>query len=170
MKVKPVKMEEISLSHVMVGDIFTFNGKKFIKLAESDNLDCVPAITLLPVEYIDITKNQNESVEQRAVAEYVKFVQSHKHGDIAFCYMPDADMYRKYSAAIKPHMKAYISEAWYVDNGENDSLSAGEFYYIDNIGDLHKATEKKLSTMNFDMLGVIVLYSIEQCAKVFIPY
>ena len=169
MKVNPVRVEKMPLSQLTIGEIFTFNGVKFIKLAELDEMEAVPVLTLHAVKLVEVISADNVSVEQKAFSEFVKFSQKMKHDDMVSCALPDTDDFRKYKNSIMPHYNSYINECWYVDNGENDDMFSGEFFYIDRFADVHKGkTGHEIPMNTFDKLGVRILCSIEPCANVFV--
>lgn len=166
MKVKPVVVNKIPLSDVEIGEVFSFNGVRYIKLADGEDfLDGISAITLNSVDYVEINNNQEICVEQKAFAKYRNFVINHKHNDIIAADLPDTDIYREYIKIIKP----YVNEAWYLDNGENDDMHGCEFFYVDKFADLRKGIPNKSITLHvIEKLGIRVVHYFEPYTDVFV--
>lgn len=166
MKVKPIIVYKVPLSDVEIGEVFSFNGIRYIKLADGDDFfDDISAITFNPVAYININDNQDISVEQKVFAKYRNFVINHKHNDLIASDIPDADMYREYINIIK----TYVDEDWYIDNGENDGIQGNEFFYADKFADLRKGCpDKPIALHTVEKLGVRVVHYFEPYATVFV--
>ncbi len=164
MKVKPVEVINIPMYDVEVGEYFSYNGKKYMKIDFGEEYDGVTAITLNPISYVQVN-NQTTSIEQRAFAEYMKFRTTQKCSDIIDFELPDTDFCQEYSDILKQH----LDDVWYVDNGDNDNLYKDEFFYMNRFSELQKGKpDKQIPFQNVDKLGVRVVCFFEPYAEVFV--
>ena len=164
MKVKPFEVIKIPMYDVEIGEVFSYNGNNYIKIDCGEEYDGVTVVTLNPVAYIQVN-NQTKSVEQNAFAEYMKFRTAQKNSDIIDFELPDTDFCKEYAVLLKQH----FDDAWYVDNGDNDTLHKDEFFYVNRFSELQKGTpDKQVPFQTIDKLGVRVVCYFEPYAEVFV--
>ena len=78
-------------------------------------------------------------------------------------HRPDADDLRLFGSVMENHIK----DIWYVDNGVDDSLSDGEYFYVDEDCNLNKGNEYDEREDGVSRrLGLRALYSIDPDAIV----
>ena len=166
MKVKPVKLEKVRLMDVELGETFTFNGLKYIKLAEDSIVYAVPALSISSVATVNISQNLGISVEKKVVDAYFKAMKTHMCANLVETALPDADIFRKYNAIINKE----ISDCWYVDNGTDDLLCGDEFMFVDNLKNLRTGSPSNAITQQITdgKLNVRILGYIEPFAEVLV--
>ena len=171
-KVKPVKVQRLAAEDVAIGELFTLNGVQYVKLSDyDDTISCsrvvgILATTVLPLctfDSVHCIKNK-KSVENRAVDMFMSAIADIEcDGNIITYGMPDADDLRQFGSV----MEHYIKDVWYVDNGVNDSLSDGEYFYVDEDCNLNKGNEYDEREDGVSRrLGLRALYSIDPDAIV----
>ena len=165
MKVKPVAVEKSYLRDVRPGEIFTYKGKRYIKLAEDYNLNGTPSLSLHPINTINIVEHLETSVEQKVIVAY--FATIGRPDDICLVgfQIPDADDYRAFHRQIDPH----IHDAWYLDNGKQDVLKSGEFMFVDSENNLCQGVPSDINIINkVQNLNIRTIAFIEPFAEVFV--
>lgn len=164
MKVKPIVVIKIPMYDVEIGEVFSYNGIRYIKIDSGEEHDGVTVITLNTINDIQVD-NQTTSVEQQAFGEYIKFRKTQKNSDIIDFELPNTDFCREYASLLKHH----FDDAWYVDNGDNDNLYKDEFFYMNRFANLQKGKpDKQVPIHNIDKLGVRVVCFFEPYAEVFV--
>ena len=168
-KVKPTKMLRTRLNQVADGSIFTHNGIRYIRLSSDHEYGRgVFATTLYP----SCTLPSNcmgvygRSLEERIVDAFIDNVCFTTHPDIITYGVADADDYRNYIDFLRPH----INDCWYVDMGVEDSLEEGEYFYVDEFGNLEKGNEcdEQIDSV-VRTIGLRAMYWFEPKAEVLIP-
>jgi hypothetical protein len=144
--VRPIRVRKMPLEDVPVGSLFRLGNVRYIKLSDYDdainNMATVGvlATTLIPLCVFDSVcrgKDGNKSIEERAVTLFISATKDNENKSIITYGMPDADDYRQYGHVMRPHIK----DAWYIDNGVEDLLKEGEYFYVDEFGDLCKGND-----------------------------
>ena len=165
MKVKPIRVEKIALRDVQVGDIFTFDGKKYIKLAEDYAFQGSPCLSLAPIGVVNTVENLEASVEEKVINAYFSAVKGCDNANIVSFQIPDADYYRAYHRIIDK----YIHDTWYVDNGERDILKGNEFMFVDAGNNLCQGIPSDIAIIQkVQNLNIRTLVFIELFAEVYI--
>ena len=164
MKVKPVEVIKLPMYDVEIGETFSHNGVKYIKIDEGEEYDGVTAITLNPVAQVQVN-NQTKSVEQNAFSEYMKFRTSHKSSDIIEFELPNTEFCQEYRNILKQQ----LDDAWYVDNGDNDNLYKDEFFYMNRFSEIQKGKpNNQIPLQTVEQLGIRVVCYFEPFAEVFV--
>lgn len=164
MKVKPIMVIKVPMHDVEIGEVFSYNGKKYMKIDFGEEYDGVTVITLNPIAHIQVN-NQTTSIEQRAFAEYIKFRKAQKNSDIIDFELPNTDFCKEYASILKQH----FDDSWYVDNGDDDNLYKDEFFYMNRFSELQKGKpDTQIPFENIDKLGVRVVCFFEPYTEVFV--
>lgn len=167
-KVKPTKMLRVRLDDVPDGVVFTHNGIRYIKLTANRGYgEGVFATTLYPSCTLPSNCKEfgEKSLEERAVEAFIDKICFTTHGDIITYGVADADDYRAYAEILREHIK----DCWYIDIGVEDSLNEGEYFYVDEFGNMEKGNEYDENTDGVSrILGLRAVYWFEPKSEVLI--
>lgn len=168
-RVKPTEMLKAHLNQIPDGAIFTHNGVRYIKLSSDRGYGRgVFVTTLLP----SCTLPSNcmgvygRSLEERIVEAFIDNICFTTHPDVITYGVADADDYRAYADILRNHIK----DCWYVDMGVEDSLKEGEYFYIDEFGNLEKGNEmdEKIDSV-VRTIGLRAMYWFDPESVVLVP-